>query len=436
MTGVGRIGQGVFMSDKKPEEKVSVEVQSEEAVAVEVAPASVDAAAENYPEPDEKGKPLSGPITPVVALLFMIFLIIFVVAIAVLKRSGEPAPAASAGEDPALTMLKADLDTRLETVNRQRMELGLSPLNGAGSEPIVEVSERLKKDADKIVALAESFEKMIAERDAQVSRKTEELLDAEQLRQSLSAEIARLQADYQRALVGGSEAASLKRQLTEAQSQRDALSRQLSAMEQKLAEMERRLAETRNSVNEDDFADLQRRFNESDRARAFFEARVKELEAQLNKASLFAESEDELVPAAVELFRRLRKLEGLPDSDLTTEYSKLGVDLGANVLHTMHFATGSSELSPEDEAQLFQIVTNDVPDGDLTLIVGYASKTGNAEANQTLSSDRATAAAKFYDGKKRPGQRVQAVYLGQTDRFSSRIPERNQICEVWRIRKK
>jgi hypothetical protein len=31
---------------------------------------------------------------------------------------------------------------------------------------------------------------------------------------------------------------------------------------------------------------------------------------------------------------------------------------------------------------------------------------------------------------------VQAVYLGQTDRFSSRVPERNQICEVWRIRRK
>jgi hypothetical protein len=37
---------------------------------------------------------------------------------------------------------------------------------------------------------------------------------------------------------------------------------------------------------------------------------------------------------------------------------------------------------------------------------------------------------------KRPAQKVQAVYLGQTDRFSSRIPERNQIVEIWCIRKK
>jgi hypothetical protein len=37
---------------------------------------------------------------------------------------------------------------------------------------------------------------------------------------------------------------------------------------------------------------------------------------------------------------------------------------------------------------------------------------------------------------KRPGQKVQAVYLGQTDRFSRKIHEENQICEVWIIRRK
>jgi len=70
------------------------------------------------------------------------------------------------------------------------------------------------------------------------------------------------------------------------------------------------------------------------------------------------------------------------------------------------------------------------------LIIGYASETGNVDANRTLSSDRATAGAELFSSVKRPAQKVQAVYLGQTDRFSSRIPERNQIVEIWRIRKK
>ena len=78
----------------------------------------------------------------------------------------------------------------------------------------------------------------------------------------------------------------------------------------------------------------------------------------------------------------------------------------------------------------------DIPDGDLILVVGYASRTGNPESNQLLSSDRATAVAEYFSGVKRPGQLVQAVYLGQTARFSSARPERNQICEIWQIRKK
>ena len=34
---------------------------------------------------------------------------------------------------------------------------------------------------------------------------------------------------------------------------------------------------------------------------------------------------------------------------------------------------------------------------------------------------------------KKPDQRVRAVDPGQTDRFGSRFPERNQISEVWQI---
>jgi outer membrane protein OmpA-like peptidoglycan-associated protein len=103
-------------------------------------------------------------------------------------------------------------------------------------------------------------------------------------------------------------------------------------------------------------------------------------------------------------------------------------------LHTLNFATGSSELNAEDQ-DLIRKLVEEVPDGDLVLAIGYASETGNVDANRVLSSERATAAAQLFSDIKRPDQQVQAVYLGQTDRFSSRIPERNQIVELWRIRK-
>ena len=90
-------------------------------------------------------------------------------------------------------------------------------------------------------------------------------------------------------------------------------------------------------------------------------------------------------------------------------------------------------MNPADEEPVRQLLA-EIPDGDMLFVVGYASETGNVDTNRTLSSDRATGVAELLTSVKRPGQKVQATYLGQTDRFGSRIPERNQCCEVWHIR--
>jgi flagellar motor protein MotB len=319
-----------------------------------------------------------------------------------------------------VTQLQAEANAIRSQLNRERMSMGLRPLE-SGSESADDIAARLKKDADTMAALATSLESMLGEKDAVIAAKSSELLRSEQLRQSLAAESSRLQGELQRALVSGSEAERLRREFDLLKSQRDALTEELAAKG--------------NSVASDEFDELQRRLDEAVRAKDFFENRVKELEADLAKARLFASSESELMPAAVELFRSLRELENRPDSDLTTAYSSLGVKLGANVLHTLAFPTGTSALTPDDE-EIIARLGAEIPDGDLMLVIGYASETGNVDGNRTLSSDRATAVAQKFSSIKRPGQLVQAVYLGQTDRFSSRIPERNQLCEIWHIRKK
>jgi len=361
----------------------------------------------------------------VVSLLFMILAMLIVLAVTVLRKGkGDGGDAI----DPTVAAIKADVEARRSELNRQRIAMGLAPLEGA-SEPVEEIAKRLRADADALAGISGKFQSMLADKDSELGRANAETLRLEKLRQDVSLENARLQNELQRALLASAESDRLKTLLSDAQSQRDAISRELAATKEELALLG-------SAVSEDEFADLRRRYEETLRAKEFYEDRVRELEAAAPKADLFAESVDELLPAAVELFRRLRKLEGMKDSDLTTEYSKLGVDLGANVLHALDFATGSSVLSEEDMRRIDLIIAEEIPDGDLALIIGYASETGDADSNQKLSSDRATEAAEYYASRKRPGQKVQAVYLGQTDRFSSRVPERNQICEVWRIRRK
>ncbi|MBG7606601.1 MAG: OmpA family protein [Verrucomicrobia bacterium] len=378
--------------------------------------------------PAEERPKAFGFMNPVVFLLFMIFAMVVVLVVVSTKRSNGGSNTETEVDDPAIASLKADIKAGEMELNRQRMAMGLPPLEN-GAEPIGEIADRLKTDADTLVALAGRFQQMLGEKDAEITARSAELLRSEQIRQDLISENTRLNSEYQRALITGSETQSLNQLLADSQATRDALSDELTKVRQQLVEMS-------GAVSGDEFSDLQRRFNETLRSKEFFENRVKELEAELGQMRIFAKSEDELLPAAVELFRRLRKLEGQKGSDLNAEYSKLGVELGANVLHTLDFQTGSSELSEADMAQILQIAQDGVPDGDLTLIVGYASKTGDPTKNQKLSSDRATTAAEHFARTKRAGQRVQAVYLGQTNRFSSARPERNQICEVWRIRAK
>ncbi|RPJ32986.1 MAG: hypothetical protein EHM17_11835 [Verrucomicrobiaceae bacterium] len=357
----------------------------------------------------------------VVLALVIIALLGVLIVITVRENKGGSANSADLNE------LQAEASALRTQLNRERIAMGLRPLEG-GAEPMEDIAARLKKDADTMVALAGSFQTMLAEKDAEISAKSAELIRSEQLRQSLAAESARLQAELQRALVNGSDAELLRRDLAGLKSQRDALAAELASVREELAAKGQGASAT-------EMADLQRQLEETRRAKDFFEARVTELEAELSKARLFASSEDELLPAAIELFRSLRKLEGQSDAEISTAYSSLGASLGANVLHTLNFATGSSELTPADQEMIRNLI-GEIPDGDLVLAIGYASETGNVDNNRTLSSDRATAAAELFSSVKRPAQQVQAVYLGQTDRFSSRIPERNQIVEIWRIRKK
>lgn len=377
---------------------------------------------ETHPIPgDEKTTTFSKTmISPAMALALVIIALLGVMIIVTLRSGKDVNP-------EEMAELQAEASALRTQLNRERISMGLRPLE-SNTESMDDIAKRLKSDASAMTALADSLQSMLSEKDTVISDLNAKLIRSEKLRQTLTTESARLQGELNRSLVASSENDLIRRDLTTMKSQRDALAAELDIVRKELADKSA-------GVPAEEFSDLKRRYEESENARMFFETRVKELEAQNSKTRLFASSENELLPAAAELFRSLRELEGKPDSEISTAYSSLGASLGANVLHTLNFGTGSSELG-ENDRKIIQTLVEQIPDGDLVLVIGYASETGNVDANRTISSDRATAAAKLFSEIKRPEQLVQAVYLGQTDRFSSRLPERNQLVEIWRIRKK
>jgi outer membrane protein OmpA-like peptidoglycan-associated protein len=159
---------------------------------------------------------------------------------------------------------------------------------------------------------------------------------------------------------------------------------------------------------------------------------VQTLRSRLNRTRLFVEKVDDLPAAAKELFVELSKLETTEGAVLQHEYDRIKKEVGANIIDTIKFSTGSSQVSLDKVEEITRVVGKANPQSYF-LVVGYASKTGNFEDNKKLSAERATTIASVVDYKKMDTQGIQAVFLGQTDRFSGSDVLQNQICEVWEI---
>ena len=338
-----------------------------------------------------------------------------------------------------LAKKKVERDALRASINAERARLGLPPLEGLGStEDPSQIAARLGKDAATLATMLTKFDDVIRERDSQIAQKTRELLSSEQQRQALAASVARLQQQLDKALAESGSVSLLRSQLK-------AATTRAADLETQLNEVKAKLAQYANRPPSEALQTLKRQLEEARRARDFYDEQNRKLEAELAKLrssqavppppkphKLFAETEADLLPAAVKLFARLRQLEGVNDSAVMAEYAKLGKELGATVLRRVYFPTGKSELTPEEKKVVDDLAPN-LPNRGLILVIGYASRTGNVDNNRKLSSARATRVAEEINTHKLAGQQVQAAYLGQTNRFSGRVPEKNQICEIWHI---
>lgn len=364
------------------------------------------------PAPETPVAKTTAAVPPSVLALGFIAIVLLgvLVAVSLKDKSGKDAST----EDPALKEMKGRLQALQDNVNQDRAKLGLSPLYNAGNTESAEaVAKRITDDAATLVALSKGVSDLITTKDAERSKTANELTEALKRQTALLEELTRTKRERDEAVIEASTAGTARLQLEKASSTITTLTKEIESLKKGPLDLQARLA----TVTAERDALL---------------ARLAELEARVSKNSLFAGTEAELFTEAVELFRELRGLEGKPDSDIAQAYSQFGVKLGASVYGKLEFPTGSADLAPADIARV-EAFPAEAADNAVIMVVGYASETGNVDANRALSSDRATAVARLLDATKKPGQRVQASYLGQTDRFGSQVPERNQICEVWQI---
>ncbi len=142
-------------------------------------------------------------------------------------------------------------------------------------------------------------------------------------------------------------------------------------------------------------------------------------------------SSDDLGSQAKALYARLKEVKGSQNEELVQIYEKINSDLGATSQLRIKFSTGQSEVNADDQARI-KVLISQAQEDSLFLAVGYADQSGNASANRALSETRAAKVAKALQGSLENGD-VQAVYLGETDRFGA--PAENRVVEIWEIKK-
>ncbi len=201
-----------------------------------------------------------------VALTFVI-LALLGVFLATWFKNGAAHRVATPAE---LSTLQAQANALRSEYNRERSAMGLRPIE-SDSESLEDIAARVKKDTDSLIALAVTYQKMLGEKDSELTAKNLEALRSENLRLGLTNENTKLQAELKRASAGGAEL--LQRDLESAKNQRDALAAELASARQKIESMA-------TTATADDVADLKRRLEETLRAKEFFEARAKTLEAK------------------------------------------------------------------------------------------------------------------------------------------------------------
>ena len=139
----------------------------------------------------------------------------------------------------------------------------------------------------------------------------------------------------------------------------------------------------------------------------------------------------ELDPGFKDLFVNLR---GIEDSPAAREKAYKEISGGGKYEPSLRipFGSGSDFVSGADNKRIEVLVKEAGQDAKF-LVVGYASTDGSNETNYTLSSKRASNVGRKLAESLGSEKNVQAVYYGQTARFSEQKSP-NRIVEIWRVK--
>ncbi|MCP5538350.1 MAG: OmpA family protein [Akkermansiaceae bacterium] len=386
----------------------------------------------------------------IVIIVVLLFVMLMLSMNGQLFQSGNDKPSDITALETRNAQLRAD-------ANAERARQGLPPLPEDASSARM-AADRLQRDATTLASLASQWQATLEEKDTQLrALETEASAQRNQMaslykrinelegRLANSAnsadQVTRLTNDLKMA---NNQIENFRKQLAEFQTRptNEAMSmlrKQLNESQDKVSKLQMQvdglLQAAENKIDRSEYdliAAEVKRLREKDNVQRY---EIQRLRAELDRTRLFIESEKDLPAEAARLFAKLRTLENANKQQLEAAYEAIRTTMGAEIVHRQTFAKGSSQIT-FDREKIIQEVLDKRKDGkSFFLVVGYASKSGDADNNRKLSAERATTVASVVNILKATGQQVKAVYLGETARFSPTVETENQICEVWEIKR-
>lgn len=302
----------------------------------------------------------------------------------------------------------AELRRKLEEEKRDLERRRLAGLSRLTVDPELLVAQ-IKNDAEALARSNQELTTQLAQYRTAAQR-------AEMLQSQLDQE-----RQARSSMVDQSQLTQLRNELNLAQSEVTRLQEELQKLQSEEASM----------IDPNTFALVKGELEEIRKSNANLRHENQRLITELAGAKLFV-TQDDLSPRAVALYRELKKLETMDHRERRVFYDQLKTQVKATVEETISFQTGSANINPEHEVHLKDLAVQ-APDTSFFLVVGYASTSGDSQANEELSSQRATRVASMVNYLKKESQGVQAVYLGEGTRFGPEDAP-NQVCEVWQIR--
>lgn len=330
-------------------------------------------------------------------------------------------------------------DKQVEELRREIKEqkernesLRISGMPGVTQNPEILVTQ-IKTDTEALARLVNANASEAAS--LQAARDRAAVLDRrvidleEQVRQysAAASRVNQLEADLNAArqasagMVNRTELDRLRGELDLAKAERDRLQTELTQLR----------TQNQGMVDPNSYAILKTERDDLRADNIRLRAENQRLISELAGAKLFV-TQDDLSPRAVALYRALKLAENEDHRARRTTYEGFNQTIKANVREEIAFKTGSAQIAIEHESHIEEAVKQ-APSNSFFLVVGYASTSGDSKTNEELSSQRATRVASMVNYHKKQGQAVQAVYLGEGERFGPEDAP-NQVCEVWEIR--